>query len=91
MPSISTSPESTAITPSQISVVVVLPGGIRPQQAKALAGGTSRSRQSTVSKILVGLAEITDNERGLGRRHHHTLSMTHWAWADSPVGEWLGS
>ena len=51
-PSTSTSPESAAVSPSQISMVVVLPAPLGPSRPKHSPGRTSSSRPSTATTSL---------------------------------------
>ena len=55
MPSTSTSPESRAVRPSQISIVVVLPAPFGPEQPEALAGRHLEVEAAHGDDVLVDL------------------------------------
>ncbi len=63
MPSSSTLPASGAVSPSQISMVVVFPGAIRPQQPEALASGYFKVQAVDRHHVAIGLSHPAQQQR----------------------------
>src|SRR6266849_4377157 len=65
-PSTSTSPESAAVSPSQISIVVVLPAPLGPSRPKHSPVRTSSSRSSTATTSLYSFRRLRTRRAAAG-------------------------
>ena len=89
-PSTSTSPASGSVSPSQISIVVVLPAPFGPSRPKHSPGRHLEVEAVDGDDVLVGLAQIGDAQGGarLGRGHPVELAFDGYGHHDEHDGRW---